>query len=258
MKTKQKLNSIALGEAVLFLFFILFSSTTSAVPFIASITPDHGPTTGDNMVTIKGSGLADVRVVSFGGHSAAIGSKNYSEIHVTTPPATESGHVLVVVCTSYKRDCALVGYTYEEPTPDKTPASARDGFRRQGVLKVTNLEQINTALHKRIPVFLEFGAAYCGACQQMNPFLNELATEYKGKATIMSADIDQSPELAEYFGVSVREGNTVYTKSIPASFVIVDDVQGTYTYMQTNGKVTKDGSQVMIQGYDKQKCIDTC
>jgi thioredoxin len=107
---------------------------------------------------------------------------------------------------------------------------------------VTQLEQINTALQKG-PVLLKIGAEWCEYCQQLKPVLNELATEYGGKATIMSIDVDQSPTLTDYFGVS----------SLPDSCVIVGTENGAYVYMQQNGKVTTDRSQARIVGFnDKQ------
>jgi PKD repeat protein len=105
------------------------------------------------------------------------------------------------------------------------------------VEEVTQLEQINTALHKG-PVLLELRAEWCEYCQQLKPILQELATEYNGKATIMSIDIDKSPTLAAYFGVSI----------IPDSCVIVGTDNGKYVYMQENGITSKDRSQARIVG----------
>ena len=105
------------------------------------------------------------------------------------------------------------------------------------VVEVTQLGQINTALQKG-PVFLKLGAEWCGYCQKMKPIMQEMATEYKGKATIMSADVDKSPKLADYFGV----------ESMPDSCVIVGIKNGQYVYMQKNGKVTTDRAQARIIG----------
>lgn len=100
-----------------------------------------------------------------------------------------------------------------------------------------HLEKINTSLQKG-PVLLKIGAEWCGPCQEMKPVLNELTTEYQGKATIISVDVDQCPDLAEYFGVS----------SIPDSTVIVKIENGKYVYMQENGNFTKDRFKARILG----------
>jgi thiol-disulfide isomerase/thioredoxin len=105
------------------------------------------------------------------------------------------------------------------------------------VVEVTKLDQINKALQKG-PVFLRVGAVWCHHCQAFTPTLKELAKEYRGKVTFMSADIDKSPKLAEYFGVSV----------IPDCCVIVDIKNGKYVYMKQNGKTTTVKSAATITG----------
>ncbi|RPJ76588.1 MAG: thioredoxin [Alphaproteobacteria bacterium] len=108
---------------------------------------------------------------------------------------------------------------------------------KDAVIKITQLEQINTSLQKG-PVFVKIGTKWCPACRSMKPILEKLAAEYLGKATIAFVDADQNPELAEYFGV----------EAIPDSFVIVDIKNGTYVYMQENGNVSADRSQAKIIG----------
>lgn len=128
--------------------------------------------------------------------------------------------------------------TYNELQKSSTNSQETQG----SVVKVTQLEQINAALEKG-PVLLEFGAEWCESCNEMKPILKQLAAEYKGKATIMSADIDKSPKLADYFGAG---------DVIPDSTVIV--INSKYTYMQENGEVTKDRSAARIIGLmDKQE-----
>lgn len=117
----------------------------------------------------------------------------------------------------------------------KTQASTDTGTGT--VVEVTQFEQINTALNKG-PVLLKIGAEWCEYCQQLKPIINELATEYNGKATIMSIDVDKSPKLADYFGIG----------SIPDSCVIVGIDNGEYVYRQEDGSVTKDRSQARIIG----------
>jgi thiol-disulfide isomerase/thioredoxin len=80
----------------------------------------------------------------------------------------------------------------------------------------------------------------------MKPILNKLATEYGGKATIMAVDVDQSPKLADYFGVS----------SIPDFSVIVGTENGKYVYMQQNGKVTRSRSQARIVGLNDKRVFE--
>jgi hypothetical protein len=72
----------------------------------------------------------------------------------------------------------------------------------------------------------------------MKPILKDLATEYAGKATIMSVDVDKSPKLIDYFGVG----------SVPDSSVIVGIENNEYIHMQEDGKVSKNRFQARILG----------
>lgn len=111
------------------------------------------------------------------------------------------------------------------------------------VVDVTQLEQINASLQKG-PVLLKIGAEWCGPCKAMKPILKDLAKEYAGKATIMSMDVDKSPDLANYFFVS----------AVPDVTVILGIESNEYVYMQEDGKVTKDRFQARIVGLrDKQE-----
>jgi thioredoxin 1/putative thioredoxin len=51
------------------------------------------------------------------------------------------------------------------------------------------------------PVLVEFGAEWCGPCKTMLPELMALADELKGKAKIVTIDIDRSPMIARQIGV---------------------------------------------------------
>jgi len=48
---------------------------------------------------------------------------------------------------------------------------------------------------------VDFWAGWCMPCKMIAPILEELATEYKGKATIAKVDIDSESGLAARFGV---------------------------------------------------------
>ena len=120
--------------------------------------------------------------------------------------------------------------------------NAYDGmYDHDNVVQITQLDQINTFLHKG-PVFVELKAKSCRPCQQMKPILEKLAAEYQGKATIASIDIYQSPELAKYFG----------GYNLPDAFVIVGTKSGKYVYIDDDGKNTMDRSQAKIIGLNAE------
>lgn len=51
------------------------------------------------------------------------------------------------------------------------------------------------------PVMVDFFATWCGPCKMLAPVLDEVAAEVGGKAAVYKVDIDQSPELAQRFGI---------------------------------------------------------
>jgi Thiol-disulfide isomerase and thioredoxins len=105
------------------------------------------------------------------------------------------------------------------------------------VAQVTNLEQINASL-KQGPVLMKIGSKHCGPCQAMRPMLKELATEYSGRATIVSIDITESPDLATYFNIAY----------VPDTTLIMGIKNGKYVYLQEDGQLTTDRLKARIRG----------
>ena len=117
------------------------------------------------------------------------------------------------------------------------------------VVEATQLEQINTSLQEG-PVLVKIGAEWCSPCQALKPILKDLAAENSGKITIMSIDMDQSPDLATYFEIGY----------IPDVSLIMGIDNGEYVYMQQDGSTSKDRLQARLLGQmekeEYQKLID--
>ena len=70
------------------------------------------------------------------------------------------------------------------------------------VLTVTTGNFEAEVLQSNVPVLIDFWAVWCGPCRAVAPIVDQLATEYDGKARIGKIDIDAEQELARRFGIA--------------------------------------------------------
>lgn len=51
------------------------------------------------------------------------------------------------------------------------------------------------------PVLVDFWAEWCGPCRMQGPIVDELATEFSGKAVIGKLNVDENMNTAQQYGV---------------------------------------------------------
>lgn len=143
--------------------------------------------------------------------------------------------VLLILVAAVILTAGCINSKANVTNPQEAQENSTNNSQNSTVVEVTQLDQINTSLENG-PVLLKLGAEWCEECQELNPVLAQVATDYAGRATVMTIDIDKSKELADYFGIYV----------IPDSSVIVGIESGKYVYMQEDGNATTERSTARI------------
>ncbi len=77
---------------------------------------------------------------------------------------------------------------------------------------------------------VKFGAPWCGPCRQIAPIIEQLATDYAGKAKVGDVNIDNSQDLAQEFGI----------RSVPTTMIFKDgEMVDTIMGMQSAAVLTE-------------------
>ena len=71
---------------------------------------------------------------------------------------------------------------------------------KMAVTTVTKDNFEAVVLQAEKPVLIDFYATWCGPCRMVSPLVDEIAEEYQNYQ-ICKVDVDESPELAQKFGV---------------------------------------------------------
>ncbi|MFQ3214513.1 MAG: thioredoxin 1 [Marivirga sp.] len=83
----------------------------------------------------------------------------------------------------------------------------------------SNFEEI---IKSEQPILVDFWAEWCGPCKMIGPVVEELASEYEGKAVVGKVNVDENPNVSAKFGIRsiptllVFKGGEVVDKQIGA------------------------------------------
>ncbi len=86
------------------------------------------------------------------------------------------------------------------------------------------------------PAVIDFYADWCGPCKRIAPALEEIAKEYAGKVYVYKVNIDNSPEIAQAYGIS----------SIPTLFFVpVEGAPLKAIGMMSKEEITENIAKIM-------------
>lgn len=68
-------------------------------------------------------------------------------------------------------------------------------------LEITDATFEEVVLQSDKPVLVDFWAAWCGPCRMVGPIIDEINTDYEGKAVVGKVDVDANQEFAAKYGV---------------------------------------------------------
>lgn len=73
---------------------------------------------------------------------------------------------------------------------------------------------VEKIIDAKLPVLIDFWAAWCHPCKILSPIIQELKDEYKGRITVLKINVDTHQQLSQYFRV----------QAIPTVFLLKNKV----------------------------------
>ncbi len=68
-------------------------------------------------------------------------------------------------------------------------------------LEITDSSFKDTVLNSDKPVLVDFWAVWCGPCRMLGPIIEEVATEFEGKAIVGKVDVDNNQQVSVDYGI---------------------------------------------------------
>lgn len=67
--------------------------------------------------------------------------------------------------------------------------------------KVITDNNIDGILASGQPVLIDFWATWCGPCRVLGPTVDQIASEYEGRAVVAKCNVDDCEDIAVRFGI---------------------------------------------------------
>lgn len=74
-------------------------------------------------------------------------------------------------------------------------------IKKQIMAKVVTDENFSDIISGALPVVVDFWATWCGPCRALAPVVEEIASEYEGKAVVAKCNVDDCEDIPAQFGI---------------------------------------------------------
>lgn len=68
-------------------------------------------------------------------------------------------------------------------------------------VEITDQSFQETVLNSDKPVLVDFWATWCGPCRMLGPIIEEIATDFEGKALVGKIDVDNNQQVSVDYGI---------------------------------------------------------
>ncbi len=68
-------------------------------------------------------------------------------------------------------------------------------------LEITDSSFQEVVLRADKPVLVDFWAVWCGPCRMLGPIIEEVATDFEGKAIVGKVDVDNNQQVSVDYGI---------------------------------------------------------
>jgi thioredoxin 1 len=138
---------------------------------------------------------------------------------------------IVILLTGCQSTATKVDEEDSAPLAAAKPVSA-SGFTE--ITKTSDASFAQDVLNAKSPVLVDFNTSWCVPCKQMEPTLEELAAEYKGKMKFYSIDAEKNPIAAQKFSITAYPTFLIFVNGKSESQIV-----GAKTKLQMESLITE-------------------
>jgi thioredoxin 1 len=88
------------------------------------------------------------------------------------------------------------------------------------IIQLTDSNFDEEVLGAKLPVLVDFWAAWCGPCRTMGPVIEQIAEEFEGQLKVAKLNVDNNPGSASFYGIRGIPTMILFKEGKPVEEVI--------------------------------------